>query len=191
MPLKPRSRNRSSPRIRFMCANRISTFLRSRRDCWKASVLASARTRSRTSSLRSRVILRATAGALGLQRADRAGVLGSPVIDDVGLIDVAGAGQLRATWADIDIALPVEDKVGSTEGTVSPRRLVPHRNVRGDLTIHQPLEQPDRAINTVACEPLGPKIEAAADALHHRLSDGNFRYAVGPRAFGVEDDPEL
>jgi hypothetical protein len=23
-----------------MCANRISTFLRSRRDCWKASVLA-------------------------------------------------------------------------------------------------------------------------------------------------------
>src|SRR5215831_18984292 len=71
------------------------------------------------------------------------------------------------------------------------RRLVPHRNVRGDLTIHQPLKQPDRAINSVASEPLGPKIEAAADALHHRLSDGNFRYAVGPRAFGVEDDPEL
>ena len=44
-----------------MCANRISIFLRSLRDCWKASVLANARTRSRTSSLRSRVILRATA----------------------------------------------------------------------------------------------------------------------------------
>ena len=29
-----------------MCANRISTFLRSRRDCSKASVLASTRTRS-------------------------------------------------------------------------------------------------------------------------------------------------
>jgi hypothetical protein len=42
-------------------ANRISTFLRSRRDCWKASVLANARTRSRTPSLRSRVTLRATA----------------------------------------------------------------------------------------------------------------------------------
>ena len=60
-PLKPRSRSRSSLRMRFMCANRISTFLRSRRDCWKASVLANARTRSRTSSLRSRVILRTTA----------------------------------------------------------------------------------------------------------------------------------
>src|SRR5260370_17998558 len=30
-----------------MCANRISTCLRSQRDCWKASVRASARTRSR------------------------------------------------------------------------------------------------------------------------------------------------
>ena len=47
--------------MRFMCANRISTFLRSRRDCWKASVSAKARTQSRTSSLRSRVILRAVA----------------------------------------------------------------------------------------------------------------------------------
>ena len=44
-----------------MCANRISTFLRSQRDCWKASVRASARTRSRMSSSTSRVILRATA----------------------------------------------------------------------------------------------------------------------------------
>src|SRR6266446_301036 len=49
-----------SLRMRFICANRISTFLRSRRDCRKASVLASARTRSRTSSLTSRVTLRAT-----------------------------------------------------------------------------------------------------------------------------------
>ena len=35
-----------------------STFFRSRHDCRKASVLASARTRSGTSSLRSRVTLR-------------------------------------------------------------------------------------------------------------------------------------
>jgi hypothetical protein len=57
-PLKPLSRSRSSFRMRFMWANSISTFLRSRRDCWKASVLASARTRSRTSSSMSRVTLR-------------------------------------------------------------------------------------------------------------------------------------
>ena len=59
-PLKPRSRSRSSLKMRFICANRISIFLRSRRDCWKASVLASARTRSRTSSSISRVTLRTT-----------------------------------------------------------------------------------------------------------------------------------
>ena len=47
--------------MRFICANRISTFFRSRRDCWKASVLARARTRSRTSSLASRVTFRIAA----------------------------------------------------------------------------------------------------------------------------------
>src|SRR4030095_1062873 len=57
-PLKPLSRSRSSFRMRFMCANSISTCLRSRRDCWKASVLARARTRSRTASSMSRVTLR-------------------------------------------------------------------------------------------------------------------------------------
>src|SRR5215468_161372 len=57
-PLKPLSRSRSSFKMRFMCANNISTFLRSRRDCWKASVLARARTRSRTASSTSRVTLR-------------------------------------------------------------------------------------------------------------------------------------
>ena len=60
-PLKLRSRSRSSLRTRFRCANRISIFLRSRWDRWKASVLANARTLSRTSSLRSRVTLRLAA----------------------------------------------------------------------------------------------------------------------------------
>jgi hypothetical protein len=44
-PLKPRSRNRSSLRMRFMCANRISTFLRSRRDCLKACTMGTHGTR--------------------------------------------------------------------------------------------------------------------------------------------------
>jgi hypothetical protein len=60
-PLKPRSRSRSSLRMRFIYANRISTFLRFWRGCWKASVSANARTLSRTSSLRSRVTLRTAA----------------------------------------------------------------------------------------------------------------------------------
>jgi hypothetical protein len=39
--------------------------------------------------------------ALRLQRADRVVILVGPVVDDVALIDVARAGELRATWADI------------------------------------------------------------------------------------------
>ena len=35
-PFKPRSLSRSSLRMRFISGNRISIFLRSRRDCWKA-----------------------------------------------------------------------------------------------------------------------------------------------------------
>ena len=60
-PLKPRSRRRSSLRMRFICANLTSTFLRSRHESWKASVLARARTCSRTSSSMSRETLRAGA----------------------------------------------------------------------------------------------------------------------------------
>ena len=60
-PLKPRNRRRSSLRMRFMWANLISTFLRSRCDCLKASVFARARTRSRISSSMSRETLRAFA----------------------------------------------------------------------------------------------------------------------------------
>jgi hypothetical protein len=46
-PLGPRRRNRPSLRMRFRCANSISTFLRSRRDCSNALVFASARATSR------------------------------------------------------------------------------------------------------------------------------------------------
>jgi hypothetical protein len=47
--------------MRFIWANRISTFLRSRRDCSNASVWTNPRTCSRTSSSTSRVTLRTIA----------------------------------------------------------------------------------------------------------------------------------
>ena len=57
-PRGPRSLSRSSRRMRFRCANSISTFLRSRRVWVNASVLASARATSRASSFISRGTLR-------------------------------------------------------------------------------------------------------------------------------------
>src|SRR6195256_6233530 len=55
----PRSRSRLSLRMRFRCANRISIFFRSRRDCSKPSVPANDRATSRACSWMSRGILRA------------------------------------------------------------------------------------------------------------------------------------
>ena len=49
-PRGPRSRRRPSLRMRLRCANSISTRFRSRRDCSKASVSASARAASRAPS---------------------------------------------------------------------------------------------------------------------------------------------
>src|SRR6476660_1780665 len=57
-PRGPRSRSRPSLRMRFKCANRISIFLRSRRDCSKLSVPANDRATSRACSWISRGILR-------------------------------------------------------------------------------------------------------------------------------------
>src|ERR1700747_390587 len=129
--------------------------------------------------------------ALRLPGTGRAVVLAGPVVDDVTLVDVAGTGQLCAAWTDIDVALRVENKVASTERAVGMRRLVPHRDVRCDAAIYQPFEQPDRAINSVACKPPRPNIEAAFDALDHGLRDGDPRDTVGTCALGVDDDPSL
>src|SRR5215831_21303683 len=113
------------------------------------------------------------------------------VVDDVALIDVAGASKLCTAGTNIDVTFLLEDEVGPAEHAIVARRLVPHRHMRRDLAVHQPLEQPCHAINGVAYKPLRPKIEATFDALHHRLGDRDLLFAIGARAFGVEDDPNL
>jgi hypothetical protein len=61
--------------------------------------------------------------------------------------------------------------------------------VRRDMTVHQPLEQPDRAINGVTCQSPRLKIEAVLDTLDHRLSDGNLSYTIGACSLSIDDDP--
>src|SRR5262249_41931206 len=61
-----------------------------------------------------------------LQQAGRAVILVCSVVDDVALIDVAGARELFATRTNVDVALLVEDEVGSAESVIVARRLVPH-----------------------------------------------------------------
>jgi hypothetical protein len=56
-------------------------------------------------------------------------------------------------WPPFHFALVVEDEVGAAEGAIVACRLVSHRNMRRDLAIDEPLQQPDRTISAVACEP--------------------------------------
>src|SRR5207244_4882141 len=100
-------------------------------------------------------------------------------------------GEQLARRADIYVALPIKDEIRSAELAVGPGRFVPYRHVRGDRAIHEPLEQPSDAINGVAGKPLGPKIEAALDAVHHGLGDGDLLDAIGARAFSIDNDPGL
>ena len=94
-----------------------------------------------------------------------------------------------AAWADVDVALVVEDEVGSTECAIGACRLIPDRDVRGDVAVHQPLKHPDRTIGGVAHKPLWSKLEASPNTLQHGLGDSYLRNAIGARTFGVDDDP--
>src|SRR5262245_11494350 len=107
------------------------------------------------------------------------------------LIDVAGAGQYRATGTNVDVARLIKDEVRSAERTIVARRLVPYRNVRRDAAIDQPLEQPYRTINCVTCKPLGLQTKPASDALHHGLRDSNLHHAIGAGALSIDNDPSL
>src|ERR1700747_2675897 len=96
--------------------------------------------------------------------------------------------QQLSLWADVDVARSVVHAVGPADGGMGLCRLVPDRDVRRDLTVHQPLEQPDRAINGVTRQPQRLKIESVLDTLDHRLGDANLGYTIGAYALGVDDD---
>src|SRR5262249_28652772 len=100
------------------------------------------------------------------QGAGRAVMFVGSVVDDVALIDIAGASKLCTTRTNMDVTFLVEDEVGPAEDAIVARRLVPPRHMGGDIGVHQPLEQPCHAINGVAYKPLRPKIEAMLDTLH-------------------------
>src|ERR1700722_3995250 len=129
--------------------------------------------------------------ALHFECADIAIALRGTIAKRTAVDDCSGRVQRLSFGADVDVALPIEDEVGPAEGAIGARRLVPDRDVRCDLTVHQPLEQPDRAIHGVTCQPPRLKIEAVLDALDHRLGDGNLGYTIGACALGVDDDPGL
>src|ERR1043166_2529779 len=96
-----------------------------------------------------------------------------------------------APLGQTDIAVLGEDEVGTAERAIGACRLVPYRYVRCDVAIHQPFEQPGRAIDRVAREPLRPQIKTALNTVHHGLGDGNLYCSVCSSAYGIDDDANL
>src|ERR1700740_24107 len=129
--------------------------------------------------------------ALHFECADIAIALRGAIAKGTAVDDCSGGVQQLSIRADVDVVRSVENEVGPAEGAIGACRLVPDRDVRRDLTVHQPLEQPDRAINGVTRQPSWLKVEAVLDALDHRLGDGNLGYTIGARALGVDDHPRL
>src|SRR5271169_2048279 len=132
---------------------------------------------------------RRVGAALHFERAEIAIALRGTIAKRTAVDDCSGGVQQLSVRADVDVAWSVEDEVRPAEGAIGARRLVPDRDVRGYVAVHQPLEQPDRAINGVTCQTPRLKIEAFLDTLDHRLGDGNLGYTIGACALGVDDDP--
>src|SRR6516165_11337939 len=111
-PLGPRRRKRLSRKMRLRWANSISTFLRSRRDCANASVLASVRATSRgLINAAQDLALRGLGTAVRLQRATPAVVHARQIGKQVAVVNVAGRGQRFSGWAHVAIRRLVIDEV--------------------------------------------------------------------------------
>src|SRR5271169_154578 len=132
---------------------------------------------------------RRVGAALHFERAEIAIALRGTIAKRTAVDDCSGGVKQLSIRANVDVARSVEDEVRPAEGAIGARRLVPDRDVRGYVAVHQPLEQPDRAINGVTCQTPRLKIEAFLDTLDHRLGDGNLGYTIGACALGVDDDP--
>ena len=113
-PFGPRSRNRSSLRIRLRWANNISTFLRSRREVRPSQDLAICRAISRAPSWMELGTLRA--GVFGqhleLESASRAVVFAGAVEHRrIVIHQSARGGQLLAAWAEVEVVRVVIGEV--------------------------------------------------------------------------------
>src|SRR5262249_17882885 len=128
-PLKPRNRSRSSLRMRFMCANLISIFLRSRRDCWNFSIGQSADVGSYVLGVVTRDLPGVRRRTPRLELAPPAVVHACPVRQDTALVDEAVIGEELTRWADVDVALPIEHEIRSAKLAVGPSRFVPYGHV--------------------------------------------------------------
>jgi hypothetical protein len=163
-PRGPRSRSRPSFRMRLRCANRISIFLRSRRDSSKASVSASERATSRACSWMSRGILRDgfLRAALRFERAYIAVELAGAIQERLALVHCAARSKPLPAGALVNVVCRVISEVPTREGAIVPLRLVEHRNMgRDTFLLNQPVQHWSRPVGGISDKPLRLKGRSA------------------------------
>ena len=149
--------------MRFRCANRISIFLRSRRDCSKPSVPANDRATSRACSCMSRGILRA--GSFG-QHCGLSGhtlrvELAGAIQKRLALVHGAARSEPLSARAVVDVAGRIISKVAAGEGAIIPLRLVEHGDVwRDAFILDQPVQHRSCPVSGIPDKPLWLEAEA-------------------------------
>jgi len=119
--------------MRFMCANRISTF------CVPDGIVRTLRSwpvRGRhlghPHADREESAASACWGALIFKRANITVSLKGAIAQRTAVDDCSGGVQQLSTRTDIDVALSIEDKVGAAEGAIRTRR-VSHTGMCGAI----------------------------------------------------------
>ena len=182
-PRGPRSRSRPSFRMRFRCANRISIFLRSRRDVSKPSVPASDRATSRACSYMSRGILRdgSFGQHCGLSGHTSQSSLLARYRSVLALVHGAARSEPLSSRAAVDVAGRIISKVAAREGAIIPLRLVEHRDMwRDALLLDQPVQH--RSCTVSGMSPTsrsGLKAKALLCSLDHGLRRADLGLANG------------
>src|SRR4051794_11969230 len=112
--------------MRFKCANRISIFLRSCRDCSKPLVPANDRATSRACSWMSRGILRdgSFGQHCGLSGQTLQSELACAIQKCLALVQGAACPEPLSARAVVDVAGRVISEVAAREGAVIPLRFI-------------------------------------------------------------------
>src|SRR5713101_907010 len=93
--------------------------------------------------------------------------------------------------ADVEVALPIERKVGARQDALFPLAHVPNRDVRRDAAADNPMEKFASAICRVSGEPFGLEPKSLVSPLDHRLCCSDLVISAGRRGLYVDNDRVL
>ncbi len=190
-PDGPRNRSRSRRKMRFKCANSISTFFRRFRDVRFLGLGDVAGHIPRSLVDRPRDLAGRRLGAAArLESAHVAIVIGSAIDERRPVVHRrTRASERLARRTEVGIPVVIVGEVLARQGAVGSGRLVQHRYVRLDAVfVDQPAEHLGRPVGGVAGKPRRVEIEALHRPLDHGLRRRHLGVADGGGGLDIDDD---